>query len=197
MNQQKRSLPINTEAKKSTTLKHEIKAIWSSTTTNHSQYSIKKQKLDSEATRRVKLPLRSNDNTLVRSHGDGSLGTAGIIINGDKAAVHPLSDGIIVETSRVKDQRTARKLKVDPIEQQYDNSVIENVGEDTAVEKERNNKDDGKRSLRSHDGGSRSKSELAQYFPNFDEIINPEAKEKGMSTPEIGEAKGSRISQNF
>lgn len=31
-----------------------------------------------------------------------------------------------------------------------------------------------KRSLRSHDGGSRSKSELAQYFPNYEQIISLE-----------------------
>ncbi len=37
-----------------------------------------------------------------------------------------------------------------------------------------------KRSLRSHDGGSRSKSELAQYFPNYEEIISVELKEPGM-----------------
>jgi len=37
-----------------------------------------------------------------------------------------------------------------------------------------------KRSLRSHDGGSRSKSELAQYFPNYDELISIEPKEPGI-----------------
>ena len=36
-----------------------------------------------------------------------------------------------------------------------------------------------KRSLRSHDGGSRSKSELALYFPNFDELVSIEPKEPG------------------
>ncbi len=36
-----------------------------------------------------------------------------------------------------------------------------------------------KRSLRSHDGGSRSKSELALYFPNYDELVSIEPKEPG------------------
>lgn len=40
-----------------------------------------------------------------------------------------------------------------------------------------------KRTLRSHDGGSRSKSELAQYFPNFDEIVSNERKEAGTWRP--------------
>ena len=38
-----------------------------------------------------------------------------------------------------------------------------------------------KRSLRSHDGGSRSKSELALYFPNYDELVSIEPKEPGGS----------------
>lgn len=37
-----------------------------------------------------------------------------------------------------------------------------------------------KRSLRSHDGGSRSKSELALYFLNYDELVSTEAKDPGM-----------------
>lgn len=36
-----------------------------------------------------------------------------------------------------------------------------------------------KRSLRSQDGGSRFKSELSLYFPNYDEIISDEPKEPG------------------
>ena len=38
-----------------------------------------------------------------------------------------------------------------------------------------------KRSLRSHDGGSRSKSELALYFHNYDEIVSIEPKVPGMT----------------
>lgn len=37
-----------------------------------------------------------------------------------------------------------------------------------------------KRSLRSHDGGSRSKSELSLYFVNYDERVCTEAKDTGM-----------------
>lgn len=40
-----------------------------------------------------------------------------------------------------------------------------------------------KRSLRSHDGGSRSRSELAQYFPNWDDIISNEPQPPGKLTP--------------
>lgn len=41
-----------------------------------------------------------------------------------------------------------------------------------------------KRSLRSHDGCSRSKSELALYFPNYDELVSIEQKEPEFLTPE-------------
>lgn len=41
-----------------------------------------------------------------------------------------------------------------------------------------------KRSLRSHDGGSRSKSELSQYFHNYDELTSIEQKPQNILTPE-------------
>lgn len=43
-----------------------------------------------------------------------------------------------------------------------------------------------KRSLRSHDGCSRSKSELALYFPNYDELVSIEPKEPGRTSSSIG-----------
>lgn len=39
-----------------------------------------------------------------------------------------------------------------------------------------------KRNLRSHDGGSRSKSELALYFQNYDELVSIEVKDPGLSS---------------
>lgn len=44
-----------------------------------------------------------------------------------------------------------------------------------------------KRSLRSHDGGSRFKSELALYFADYDEILTDEPKMQGMRrSPSVG-----------
>ena len=43
-------------------------------------------------------------------------------------------------------------------------------------------RDADKRTLRSQDGGSRSRSELALYFPNYDELIGNEPKETGKFT---------------
>ena len=93
--------------------------------------------------------------------------------------MQPPSDGTIVEESHLGDQKTAKKLAPDP-SQRHNDPVVDVVEKTKTLVNGRKDKDDGKRSLRSHDGGSRSKSELAQYFPNFDEIINPEAREKGM-----------------
>lgn len=42
-----------------------------------------------------------------------------------------------------------------------------------------------KRSLRSHDGCSRSKSELALYFPNYDELVSIEPKEPGRTSNDL------------
>jgi hypothetical protein len=40
-------------------------------------------------------------------------------------------------------------------------------------------KESEKRALRSQDGGSRSKSELSLYFPNYEELISTEPKQSG------------------
>ena len=43
-----------------------------------------------------------------------------------------------------------------------------------------------KRSLRSHDGCSRSKSELALYFPNYDDLVSIEPKKAGRTPINLG-----------
>ena len=42
-----------------------------------------------------------------------------------------------------------------------------------------------KRSLRSHDGCSRSRSELALYFPNYDELVSIEPREPGRTSNDL------------
>ena len=46
-------------------------------------------------------------------------------------------------------------------------------------------KEADKRTLRSQDGGSRSKSELCQYFPNYEELISLEPKQVGKISQEF------------
>jgi hypothetical protein len=45
---------------------------------------------------------------------------------------------------------------------------------------------DERRKLRSEHGGSRSKTELAQYFPNFEEMLSLEPSDPSVYTPRSG-----------
>ena len=58
---------------------------------------------------------------------------------------------------------------------------INNNGNLTVNTKDGSSQND-KRSLRSHDGCSRSKSELALYFPNYDELVSIEPKQPGKTS---------------
>lgn len=164
MNQKKQQLPATSDAKLSTTTNKESRSSRSTKTTTTSQQTpSKRQRLDPEGNQRVTIPLRAN-NTLVRSQIDGSISLSGI-------------------THQQKDPRSSRAVGV----QTLNRPPVALATENKALNIEQSGsgkKDDNKRSLRSHDGGSRSKSELAQYFPNFDEIINPEVKEREFLTPE-------------
>ena len=77
-----------------------------------------------------------------------------------------------------------------PYNLKYDTSQILGHGFTSSSEKqpgqdgsEMGKKMEDKRSLRSHDGGSRSKSELAQYFANYEDLLCLEPKEQGESPP--------------
>lgn len=56
-------------------------------------------------------------------------------------------------------------------------------------QKEESRKTQDRRSLRSHDEGSRLKSDLAIYFPNYEDIINDVPQEKG-TTIRLATAQG-------
>ncbi|KAL4902602.1 something about silencing, SAS, complex subunit 4-domain-containing protein [Aspergillus multicolor] len=73
------------------------------------------------------------------------------------------------ETPKPKTPRPARPVVAPPPEEPTPPQTLAVPGEtaDRAVPEKR-------RSLRSHDGGSRVKSELALYFPNYDQIISLE-----------------------
>ena len=86
-----------------------------------------------------------------------------------------------------KDVQDVKSRKLDPVLVQPRNGLLvnntspdgslhaginQNLPPPAADEVERRN-------LRSHDGGSRSKSELAPYFSNYDELISIEPREPG------------------
>ena len=70
-------------------------------------------------------------------------------------------------------QRTNGTTTATRNEQAFDNKAT------LTVDTNNSSRQNDKRSLRSHDGGSRSKSELALYFPNYDELVSIEPKEPG------------------
>lgn len=80
-------------------------------------------------------------------------------------AVQPLADGTLI---------TNGNLNIVVNETEITSSIVNNG---KAVQKTLKVVD--KRTLRSHDGGSRSKSELSLYFPNYEELISNEPKESG------------------
>jgi len=80
-------------------------------------------------------------------------------------AVQPLADGTLITNGdfqiEIEGTRATRKV------------TKNGAGKEKAL------KTVDKRTLRSQDGGSRSKSELSLYFPNYDELISNEPKESG------------------
>ena len=80
-------------------------------------------------------------------------------------AVQPLADGTLITNGNpntvVKETEITRRI----------------VNNGKGVQKTLKLVD--KRTLRSQDGGSRSKSELSLYFPNYEELISNEPKETG------------------
>jgi hypothetical protein len=129
--------------------------------------SVKRQKLDQNTIDKYfQIPLRSNP----QKHTTADR-AAGLVGAQSKlpSAVQPPSDGTLVANT------TTRAFSKD-----HEDRLTPLTPAPTSVDTQNGDKQEqNKRSLRSQDGGSRSKSELAQYFPNYDDIINPEPKEKG------------------
>ena len=113
-----------------------------------------------------KLPVRNNlpNNDRKHSRADRAAGLSGA--SRTTSAVQPLSNGTIIAPHSRLTEGDSQTLNIDTSNStQFKN----NAGKD-------------KRTLRSHDGASRSKTELAQYFPNFDDIMSDEPKEIGTLT---------------
>jgi hypothetical protein len=81
--------------------------------------------------------------------------------------VDPLPHSDLVQPSL--EDSIGNRASRPPSEKRHDRGV-EGAGWSATVDK---------RSLRSHDGGSRLKSELASYFANYDELLSTEAKQPG------------------
>ena len=142
----------------------------------------KKQKLASEGEEEQRVLKTDGHTTFPGSRAGGELAAS---TNGlkhkDKSAVQPPSDGTVVGNGVAKSVRRKanQKLKVET-KVHFDDHSYGKTTKSKSSSSSKQAADNIKRALRSHGGGSRSKSELAQYFPNFDEIINPDLKKKGI-----------------
>ncbi|KAH8692254.1 something about silencing, SAS, complex subunit 4-domain-containing protein [Talaromyces proteolyticus] len=80
--------------------------------------------------------------------------------------------------------RSTRHTAQKPIIIANDDVSESKAEQNEAVIQEQTGRAPEKRSLRSHDGGSRSKSELAMYFPNYEQIISLEPVKQEFLGPE-------------
>ena len=116
----------------------------------------KRPRLSSEETQHSKLTIRHRATKVVFAVATNS--QQGVATHSPAtSAPQPISNGIAIATSTT-----------------HNNANGPPGGESTVTTKK-----DSKRSLRSHDGGLRSKSELALYFPNYNELISGEPTEPG------------------
>lgn len=130
----------------------------------------KRQKIGEQHEKLAQALLKSQHSDSERKHRgrDRSAGLAGALATRSIAAVQPPSNGTIItngapNTTTPNDNSDLQKRPF---------STGATASDDRSLE---NGKDNNSRPLRSH----RLKSELAQYFPHYDEIVNPEPKEKG------------------
>ena len=91
------------------------------------------------------------------------------------SAVQPRPNGAITTETKTTVHRNGETQIYDYSETRAVNGVV--------------SKKSDRRTLRSHDGGSRSKSELSLYFPNYDDFINPEPQETGSSASMIASCR--------
>ena len=116
----------------------------------------KKPKLSAEGIEHPTLTIRHRATKVIFAVATNSQGVA--TPSPATSAAQPISNGIAITT--------------------HNSTNVVPSGKPTITVQNK----DSKRSLRSHDGGLRSKSELALYFPNYDELISGEASEPGKIT---------------
>ncbi|MCJ1482742.1 hypothetical protein MMC06_002908 [Schaereria dolodes] len=124
--------------------------------TNNSEQVTKRQKLNPQQLPRPKIIPRNH----VKKTSE--------VAPKPQAVTHPELDPLSRSTSAV--QPLANGTIITNVEQNRSETIFT---------KEKSLKEVDKRALRSQDGGSRSKSELSLYFPNYEELISNEPKESG------------------
>ena len=143
-----------------------------SSTAQHNYTSSKRQKFENQHKPRQKLVVGNHVPQKIAS--DVGLRR---VVTGDRSldlpkatsAVQPPSNGTIIANNISRIESVNGELHL-------------STRNETNGAKVKGVSDADKRTLRSQDGGSRSKSELSLYFPNYEEFINNEPKEVGKQT---------------
>ncbi|KAI9700489.1 MAG: hypothetical protein M1820_006788 [Bogoriella megaspora] len=138
----------------------------------HSNRPVKAPKLQLTRSQSPVRNTRQRDATTKSSHS--RLSREGVHPPTKLSASQPHGD-LFQTTNGV---RTNLKITEDDINTQNSKASTPAEGDDQA-QKKRSTRGQDKRTLRSQDGGSRLKSELATYFQNYDEIINDTPVEPG------------------
>lgn len=133
---------------------------------DHDRKAFKRQKANVSA-----LP---RPNPIVRPCKEGSFaGPSSKVGNGPLAHLDPVANSDHAQPSF--EDSTSTSARSHSSRKRYDHAVDRAEATITV----------DKRSLRSHDGGARLKSELSLYFPNYDELLSTEAKQPGR-LPHLG-----------
>ena len=147
-----------------TTSMHLGKRLHQKTTPNRDEEASKRQKINNiQRAYTQKIAVRDHIPNHSRKQPEADRGAGLTGASRGTSAVQPPATGTIIAPHAQLTNGQSHILAPDST------STLDISG---VAEKER-------RTLRSHDGGSRSKSELAQYFPNFDDIVSNEPKEVG------------------
>lgn len=129
-----------------------------SSSLDHEPQSIKKQKVRFGIATRSTQPARPRDATKAPEDSVTRLTVASHVVNGDSPA----------STAKAIDQ-SSQHVTLHPT-----SSPISDTPATASAQQA------DKRALRSHDGGSRLRSELALYFPNYEEIMSDEPRKAGI-----------------
>jgi len=135
-----------------------------SSSLNNETHTIKKQRIQLDIAARPKAPVRSRNAKdlapVAQEPSDGVLTSL--------AVPSPISNSVSQRATENLSGTSTHHVTIGST-----TAPAASSGKDVRIQQE------DKRSLRSQGGGSRLRSELSLYFPNYDEIINDEPKEPG------------------
>lgn len=143
---------------------HNTKRAHGTFSTNDDYKAVKKQKFDLSDPLRSKVTARGLFSKSFANNAPADVVTRPVVaLSRVTSAVQPPATGTIIANGTL----------------QLTNGHVPLLGRGINVTNGPTSTEKDKRTLRSQDGGSRSKSELALYFPNYEELISNEPRKSG------------------